>query len=260
MPRVEPVLIFDLDGTILRRNSFPIWAASMLGLQGGSLGLRQRLVLSLAVQRLILTRKLRRVHHDELMRQLQTLWHAAASEPGATLGDNLQTRLIRLVRPNIEPILRLIADDAMDGILATAAAADYAEPLGRKLGFSHILATPAQRSAQEPHNIGVQKRDRVLALLRDKDWAERPRIFFNDDMADLPLMQACQAVCWFGSNRGLREAKTAAPSVRFLPCRAMRPNETTATIAHLSQSLAAAQLASMPWVFPAARPRASTAS
>jgi hypothetical protein len=54
--------------------------------------------------------------------------------------------------------------------------------------------------------------------------------------------------------------KAAAPGVRFLPCRAMRPNEMSATIAHLGQSLAAAQLANMPWVFPAARARAKTAS
>lgn len=258
MPQVEPVLILDLDGTILKKNSFPLWAIGMLGLRGGGHGLRRRLALSLAVQRLLWRRKMQGLDHDRLMLELQMLWQAAISEPGNRLAEELQRRLIRLVRPNIAPVLRLIADDAMDGILATAAAADYAVPLGRALGFSHILATPAARSPDEPYNVGTQKRDRVLALLRDKDWAERPRIFFNDDMADLPLMQASHAVCWYGSDHGLREAKAAAPSVRFLPCRNMRPNETTATIAHLTQSLAAAQLANMPWVFPTARSRSRT--
>lgn len=260
MPRVEPVLIFDLDGTILTRNSFPVWAMAMLGLRGSRLGLRQRLSLSLAIQRLLLARKLRRVDHDSLMRRFQELWQVAIAEPGATLAERLQRRLMGMVRPNLAPIVRLVAEDAMDGILATAAAADYAVPLARALGFTNILATPAQRSPQEPHNVGNRKRDRVLAMLRDKDWVERPRIFFNDDLADLPLMQACHAVCWFGTNRDLGKAKAEAPAVRFLPCRTMRPNETIATIAHLSQSLAAAQLASMPWVFPAARPSSRTAS
>jgi phosphoserine phosphatase len=258
MPRAEPVLILDLDGTILRRNSFPVWAGRMLGMRGAGQGLRQRLALSLAVQRLLWRRKRHRLNHDGLMRELQMLWQSAVADSGNRLADDLQNRLERLVRPNIAPVLRLVADDAMDGILATAAAADYAVPLGRKLGFTHIIATPAGRSADEPYNFGPHKRDRVLALLRDKDWAGRPRIFFNDDMADLPLMQASHAVCWYGSNRGLREAKAAAPAVRFLPCRNMRPGETTATIAHLSQSLAAAQLAGMPWVFPAARSRSRT--
>jgi phosphoserine phosphatase len=260
MPQVEPVLIFDLDGTILRRNSFPVWAAIMLGLRAPGLALRQRVRLSLAVQRLLLARKLGRIDHDSLLRNLQSLWRAAAAAPGATIAGDLQTRLLRLVRPSLVPVLRLVADDAMDGVLATAAAGDYAVPLGRVLGFSTIIATAVGRPPGEPYNSGEHKRDRVLALLRERGWSERPRIFFNDDLADLPLMRESHAVCWFGSRRGLRQAKAAAPRVRFLPCRAMRPNEMNATIAHLGQSLAAVQLASMPFVFPAVHPRAKTAS
>lgn len=259
MPRVEPVLILDLDGTILKKNSFPVWAFGMLAMRGGGRDLRGRLRVSLAVQRLMWRRKIHGLGHDRLMLELQSLWQTAIAGPDNHLADDLQRRLLRLVRPNIAPVLSLIADDAMDGILATAAAADYAVPLGRALGFSHILATPAQRSPDEPYNVGQRKRDRVIALLQDQDWIDRPRIFFNDDMADLPLMQASQAVCWYGSDRGLRQARAAAPSVRFIPCRNMRPNETAVTIAHLSQSLAVTQLAGMPWVFPPVRSRSRTA-
>ncbi len=256
MPQTEPVLIFDLDGTILRRNSFPIWAATMLGLRGHGLSLRHRVGLSLAVQRLVLARKLRRLDHDTLMHRLQTLWSATVARPGVTIAEHLQTRLMGLVRPNMAPILRLVAEDMMDGVLATAAAGEYAIPLGRRLGFSTIIAT----GSDEPHNAGAHKRDRALALLRERGWSDRPRIFFNDHMDDLPLMLESQAVCWFGNDRELKRAKAAVPGVRFVPCRAMRPNEMSATIAHLGQSLAAAQLADMPWLFPAARPRASTVS
>jgi phosphoserine phosphatase len=260
MPQVEPVLIFDLDGTILRRNSFPVWAAMMLGLRGHGLALRRRLTLSFAVQRLLLARKLHRLGHDDLMRRLQALWCVVAAQPGTTIAEHLQARLMTLVRPNLAPVLRLVADDAMDGVLATAAAGNYAIPLGRALGFSLIITTGVDRPPDEPHNSGEHKRDRVLALLRDRGWLERPRIFFNDDLADLPMMRESQAVCWFGNDHALREAKSAAPGVRFVPCRAMRPSEMSATIAHLGQSLAAAQLANMPWVFPSARPRANTVS
>lgn len=260
MPQVEPVLIFDLDGTILCRNSFPIWAATMLGLHAHGLTLRRRITLSLRVQRLLLARKMRRLDHDSLLLQLQSLWRIAAAETGATIAEHLQTRLLPMVRPNMVPILRLVAADVMDGVLATAAAGEYAIPLGRQLGFSTIIATGMERPADEPYNSGAHKRDRVVALLHERGWSERPRIFFNDDLADLPLMLESQAVCWFGSDRTLRQAKAAAPGVRFVPCRAMRPNELNATIAHLGHSLAAAQLASMPWVFPAPRPRARTAS
>lgn len=260
MPQVEPVLIFDLDGTILKRNSFPIWAMMMLGLRGHGLALHRRVALSLAVQRVLLARKLHRLDHDSLMRRLQTLWRVAAAEPGATLSEDLQARLAPLVRPALLPILRLVAEDVMDGVMATAAAGDYAIPLGRTLGFSTIIATGVERPPEEHHNSSVHKRDRVLALLRDRGWSERPRIFFSDHLDDLPLILESQAVCWFGNARDLRKVKVAAPGVRLLPCRAMRPNEMSATIAHLGQSLAAAQLANMPWVFPAPRARARTAS
>jgi phosphoserine phosphatase len=260
MPQVEPVLIFDLDGTILRSNSFPVWATAMLGLRNHGLTLPRRAAMSLAVQRLLLARKLHRLDHDDLLRALQALWRATTAQPGTAIAEHLQTRLLRLVRPNLAPILRLVAEDAMDGILATAAAGEYAIPLGRGLGFSSILATRVERPPDEPYNSGEHKRDRVMALLRERGWSERPRIFFNDDLADLPLMRESQAVCWFGNDRNLRRAKAAAPGVRFLPCCAMRPSEMSATIAHLGQSLATAQLASMPWVFPAARPRANTVS
>lgn len=256
MPQTEPVLIFDLDGTILCRNSFPIWAATMLGLRGYGLSLRHRVTLSLAVQRLLLARKLRRLDHDTLLHRLQALWSAAAARSGVTIAEHLQTRLTRLVRPNMAPILRLVAEDVMDGVLATAAAGEYAIPLGRALGFSTIVATEADK----PHNSGERKRGRMLALLRERGWSDRPRIFFNDHMDDLPLMLESQAICWFGNDRELKRARAAVPGVRFVPCRGMRPNEMSATIAHLGQSLAAAQLADMPWLFPAASRRASTVS
>ena len=40
-----------------------------------------------------------------------------------------------------------------------------------------------------------------------RGWAQRPRIFFNDHLDDLPLMQVSQAVCWFGGRRTLADAR-----------------------------------------------------
>ena len=261
MPHVEPVLIFDLDGTIIRRNSFPIWAAMMLGLRSHGLACGQRAgAVSRGAAPAAGAQAAPASTTTPCCAGCRPSGSVAAAQPGVTIAEHLQTRLWDLVRPNLAPILRLVAEDVMDGILATAAAGDYAIPLGANWAFPHIIATGVEREPDEPHNSGAHKRDRVLALLRERGWSERPRIFFNDHLDDLPLMQESQAVCWFGSNRELRAATAAAPGVRFLPCRLMRPNEMSAMIAHLGQSLAAAQLATMPWVFPAARPRARTVS
>ena len=86
------------------------------------------------------------------------------------------------------------------------------------------------------------KRRRLLTWLQERGWAGRPLIFFNDHMADLPLMRESSIVCWFGSRRGLEQAKRAAPQVRFVACRGLSERETRATMAHLYQSVTVARL------------------
>src|SRR6185312_5320191 len=64
-PRADPVLVFDLDGTVLRMNSFPIW---VLFLASRSLRLGGQII------RLVIARKRGRIAHDELLRRMQALW------------------------------------------------------------------------------------------------------------------------------------------------------------------------------------------
>ena len=238
MPRADPVLIFDLDGTILRRNSFPYWVLALLSGSGQG-SLHTRLPLSWHVQSLLIRRKLGRIDHDTFLRALQRLWN----ETGATNGrpaDRLQARLERLVRGNMTLLLRDVAGGALDAVLATAAAAEYAEPLARELGFRYVLATSCD--TRHPTNRGTHKSERVLAFLDSMGWASRPRIFFNDHMDDLPLMQQSQAVCWFGRPRALAAARIAAPDARFVAASTLSATELQQMLAHLGQSLAAAQL------------------
>jgi phosphoserine phosphatase len=159
MPRTDPVLLFDLDGTILRRNSFPVWVLSLLAAGDPRAGLHARLTAALRVQHLLVQRKLRRLSHDAFMQALQSMWADIGNGPAAA---RLQARLLRLVRPNIAPALKLLGDPATDSLLATAAAAEYAEPLGRALGFHYVLATPHGPRRQAPCNSGTVKRERVL--------------------------------------------------------------------------------------------------
>jgi len=240
MPRTDPVLLFDLDGTILRRNSFPLWVMSMLTGGDPQAGLRRRAALSLRAQDLLIQRKLGRLSHDRFLRDLQSLW---ADIGDGTTAARLQAKLLKLVRPNLAPAMKLLGEPQTDALLATAAAAEYAEPLGRALGFHYVLATSRGPGRDAPCNSGEVKRERVLEFLKQQGWAHRPRIFFNDHMDDLPLMELCQAVCWFGSTRELRAARAAAPNARFVPCRGLRPDEMHQLIAHLRQSVEAAQLA-----------------
>lgn len=217
----SPVLICDLDGTILRRNSFPLW---MLYLMFGRLpepGLPARMVLSLRVQKLLLQRRLGRIDHARLMHGVQNAWHMASQGAASSAADRVPSLLRRLVRPAFEPVLLRIATGEIDAVLATAAAAEYSGPLGFCLGFRHVLATPCRLPADGVLNHGVEKLRRVQAFLAERQWAGRPRVLLTDHRDDLPLAQQCHAVGWFGSAEMLARAAVEAKGVRFIDCRGL---------------------------------------
>jgi phosphoserine phosphatase len=194
-----PVLICDLDGTILSVNSFPRWILHLIAGRLPRLALRGRVVLSLRAQRLLLARKFGRIDHRQLMRGAQCAWHEAAGLDGATASDWIRALSRRKVRPMLRTVLRQIAAGQTDAVLATAAAGEYAIELGRELGFRHVLATRVRLGADDELNRGGEKLKRVLEFLAEQNWMERPLVLLTDHIDDLPLIDHCAAVAWFGS-------------------------------------------------------------
>jgi phosphoserine phosphatase len=244
MQRADPVLVFDLDGTVLRINSFPVWVAFLALGGAGNLPLKQRTAVAGLALRLLLMRKLHRIDHATFLRQMQELWHFATAGDGGATVQRLVGILRRSVRPNLVPALKLVIDGVLDGGIATAAAEEYAVPLGERLGVAHVLATRSGRDAGEPDNSGEHKLIRVRDWLTEQGWTDRPLIFFNDHLADLPLMRVANVVCWFGSTRSLEQAKRDAVTARFVDCRKMNAREMHATMAHLCQSVTITRLQS----------------
>lgn len=242
MQRVEPILVFDLDGTVLRINSFPVWVAFLA--LGGARGLPmgQQLKVTALVVRLVILRKLGRIDHTILMRQMQDLWRLATTGDGGAAARRLAKLLSVTTRRNLQPAINLVSEGALDGVLATAAAEDYAVALSQRLGVQDVLGTQSQRATDEPENVGVHKRDRLQAWVNARGWSGRPMIFFNDHLADLPLMRECSIVCWVGSQRALKQAQRDAANVRFVDCRKLNAHEMRATIAHLCQSSSIARM------------------
>jgi len=232
MPRrdLPPVLIFDLDGTILQINSFPLWVLFLIGGQLSTLGTRRRFALSVRSQVALARRKLRRTNHDEFLRELQLLWHEMSGSDGAMLADRFAVDLLRRVRTNLNSTLRWVQSGEVDAILATAAAAEYAEGLGQRLGFRHILATPANRRSGEPCNSGTSKRNRVFRLLAERNWESRALILFTDHADDVPLMQESCVVYWFGSTASLVQMADAAPNAIIRPCLELDSESLCATV------------------------------
>jgi phosphoserine phosphatase len=214
-----PVLVFDLDETVLSINSFPRWVLFLITGTLPGLGVSRRVLLSLRVSFLLLRRKIGGIDHGRLLQLLQTVWQAAATDRAETMGSRFRTDLMQYVRPNLRSLLTMVAAGQVDAILATAALSDYAEGFGRELGFHHSLTTPADDDPTKFVNSGTRKRDRVLEFLKQRDWAGRPLILFTDHLNDLPLIRESSAVCWFGSREDLAIADASAAETCFVSCR-----------------------------------------
>jgi phosphoserine phosphatase len=212
----HPVYILDLDGTILRTNSFPYWVLFLARAPFPGMGWRRRAKISGAVVAMLVGRKLGLIDHERFKWHLQQLWQ------GATGGNDMVAqrfaeRLIAHVRPEMGPVLTMVATGRIDAVMATAAPADYAQRLGRVLGFKHVIATRGTRPRGEPSNVGEQKRKAVLEFLARHGWHHRPRVVFTDHRDDLPLIGICRRVYWFGSEEDGRDIARAAycESIRF---------------------------------------------
>jgi phosphoserine phosphatase len=213
----RPVLILDLDGTILDANSFPYWAQHLARGKFGHLGRARRIAISLSVLTAFVRRRLRLLDHAKFKWRLQQIWQDAIRDDAGAAEQQVITELRRFVRPEFAPLLADVAAGRVDAVLATAAAGDYALGLGRALGFKHVLATPVGRPAPVHDNCGRQKRDAVLALLLDHGWHTRPLVLYTDHVDDLPLIRISQTTHWFGPE------KMRLQLVRDMPQTDLRP-------------------------------------
>jgi len=229
-----PVLIFDLDGTILRVNSFPFWVLYMIAGPLPELGWRARLTLSAKAQKLLLRRKLGRIDHRQLMGGIQAAWHEATGAGRDEPADRVSRLLRHLVRPALEPLLDRIGAGEADAVLATAAAGEYAIGLGHQLGFRHVLSTPCRLPPDEAINAGQQKLSRVLVFLAAQDWTERPAVLLTDHLDDLPLMRHVGVVVWFGAAAGMARASALAAGTKFVDCRRLAEATASPVLAMLS--------------------------
>ncbi len=209
------VMILDLDGTILSINSFRVWSLFMVRGRFPHLTARHRARVAAAAIGVLIRRKMGLTSHTELKCQMQTLWKTAISGDDGACEGRLIAELQQYVRPELVTTLAGIAQGKIDGVLATAAAGDYAYALGKALGFQHVLATSPTRRPTDPDNVGESKLNAVVDFLRTQAWQDRPRVLFTDHRDDLPLIKACPTVYWFGKAEEGRRIERSVPGVRL---------------------------------------------
>jgi phosphoserine phosphatase len=215
----KPAIVFDLDGTILSINSFRLWVSQMIAGHFPGMSPWRRAVLSLGAIRALAKRKAGMSCHETLKWTLQRHWQKATRGDGGVGEREFVQRLCFYVRPDLIAVLGAVAEGKFDAVMATAAAADYAEAFGRLLGFNHILSTPRVREEGSPSTVGARKRDAVLSHLASLGWQNRPIIFFTDHAEDLPLILRSHTVYWFGSEEERRVLAGRITGVTILPGR-----------------------------------------
>ncbi len=223
MPRRAPSLppsgavVFDLDGTILSVNSFRLWVMHLIGGRFPHLSIWRRAALSVAALRALAVRKAGMISHETLKWRLQRQWQKAVWGDGGASERDFVSHLSNFIRPELMGVLAAVADGRIEAVMATAAAADYAEAFGNYLGFRHILATARAREEGSPSLVGVRKRDAVLNYLARKGWGDKPIVFFTDHVDDLPLILKSATVYWFGNEEERRAIAGRLPEISVLP-------------------------------------------
>ena len=213
-----PVWVFDLDETILTVNSFPYWVRYMIS---GRFALNPvaRSSLRLRTIMVMLRRKAGLMDHPQAKRQLQRLWSAAQAREAKPLAlEGMLKQLLAHLRPNTAAVLEEVRSGRAPGILASASAGDYAEPLARALGFSEIICTPGADTPDYAENKGSIKRDRVKARIAELGLQGRRLVFFTDHRDDLPMIEVSDRVLWFGSEEKLGQVRRETPAADIRYC------------------------------------------
>ena len=205
--RRPTAVVFDLDGTLLRTNSFhrlvwtllirrgpvrPTWTTTWRTWRltvRRACGMASRVAYKRAVQRLIATDRAR----------------TPGSTPfGARFADQLRADL----DSTVESCLRLARKHACMTVLSTGALPEYALPLADALGFDLAIATTAAEDVPWTENIGAAKRERTLSALAAAGAERHLKVLVADHEDDVPLATECDVVFWHRaeSRRGLCRA------------------------------------------------------
>lgn len=202
------VVVYDLDGTLYRGNTFLAWLRHIVASRLDSLPLGRDLALKGRVLILCGARLVGLIDRPRLKRALQRAWAGALEQGDA---DREIGRVVDRLAAGVRPELRATVVEARERgavvVLATAAVADYAVPLARRLGIEHVLATPPADATDWAEAIGPEKRRRVEAWLAAEGLSPSTFFLFTNDMADEPLAQLCTHVAWFGDKAGYRRAR-----------------------------------------------------
>ena len=196
-PDRAPVVIFDLDNTLLAGNSFHRLVYLLHFRRGRP---RPTWRTTAATWRATLRRGVHRQSRVEYKRAVQALLvrDARVGDGDRPFGEAFAQLLETNLDPVVHECFRMAKDRDCLTMLSTGALPEYAMPLGERLDFDVVIATSAFGDDPWVENIGERKREHAQAAAERLGLHNRFSILIADHDDDLPLASACDAVFWHG--------------------------------------------------------------
>ncbi len=191
---MRSVHIVDYDGTLYRGNSFRNWLAFLFvwGVFTGHFRLAGRLALAVG------NRLIGKGGHRGLKHSVQIAWRERGPPPTQKEGwlkifCNFQRKRIR------QDLLDQIHSSGGTFMVASAAPVDYLASMKGAIGYHYLVCTLSPSDdARWRENIGAEKRDEVVRVLKNEGLMPARCILYSDHRDDLPLFDFVDEVVLFG--------------------------------------------------------------
>lgn len=175
-----PVVVADLDGTVLTVNSWRIFSKRVVI----ELAHRKKYWKASGLISKMLLKKLRILEH----REVKYYFCKEAQKLGNDFINEIVSEIIGYKNQEVLSIIKKLVQKGVKTILATAAAGEYAKLLGKQLGFDYVICTPEAEASIDQYleTRGSQKVEEIRKLIDRENL--RVSTVISDHWHDLPLL------------------------------------------------------------------------
>lgn len=197
------VLVVDLDGTLVRTNSFRTWTMRhFVGAAAMQVGTRRYVKRAAAFILLYGLRAMRIISHRRLKSLFLRVW-AQTGGSSAEATEYAEWLRVRYLNERVHEFVRAALTAGEPVVLATAAPELYASPFAARLGMTVIATKPPDGNALCDETIGIRKAVKLREWLANQP-GEHTLTVITDHSDDEPMLALAHHCVIVGPNPRLR--------------------------------------------------------